>query len=156
MNRFENFEHSLKDFIKHDIEKLRALHDAFVHKLNETKASKEYIESVEFRQGVTIVRLKGRATYDTMKYIEEQFIARMKGREVKNILFDYKNVSDADTSSIAELVELWEQMKELHSGNVIGLVNIPPRLQGLLEITNIQGLFKVFHGEEAAIEFLSK
>jgi len=156
MTKFDDFENSIKSRIRHDLEKLKEIHDAFVRKLHQGDGSNEYLEKIEFRQGVTVVRLAGKATYETMKYIEKQFIAQMKGKTVKNILFDYKNVSDIDTSGIAELVELWEQMKELHAGNVIGLVNIPPKLEGLLELTSTQGLFKLFDSEEAAIEHLSK
>lgn len=156
MTKFDDFENSIKNRIRHDIEKLQAMHDAFVKKLRQGDASSEYIEKIEFKEGVTIVRLAGKATYETMKYIEKQFIAQMKGKTVKNILFDYRKVSDIDTSGIAELVELWEQMKEMHEGNVIGLVNIPPKLEGLLELTSTQGLFKLFDSEETAIEHLSK
>ncbi len=155
MKNFHDFEKSVRKRIQGDFDRLKSLHDNLEKLIWDATHSEQYIAGVDFMAGVTVVRLKGKATYDTMKYIEGQFIERTRGKEIHNIIFDFEQVSDADTSSVAELIELWEQMAKRPAGKTIGLVNIPPKLKGLLEITNTKGLFSLFDTKEDAITRLA-
>jgi anti-anti-sigma factor len=113
------------------------------------------IKKVEFRSGVAVVRLSGNITFDTLraKAGEEEFRIKSKGRPVKNILLDLKDVPHADTAAIAVLVNRLAYLNRRYGGG-IGLINLSPRMRNLLEISKTKELFKEYPSEEQAIEDL--
>jgi len=114
----------------------------------------DYIKDLEFYKSVTIVRLVGGVTYSNLKPIQDEFALKTKGKKIKNILFDIKDVSEADTSGIAALVDLLRYMTSHQTGDKIGLINVPLKIKNLLTISKTQPLFKEYPSEKEAIENL--
>lgn len=117
-------------------------------------STSNHIESVEYSKCVTIVRLRGNITFDTLKTTQDEFVFKTKGKDVKNILFDLKKVSGTDTSGIAALIDLFKYMKAHQTGGRIGLINVSPKAKDLFIISKTQSLFSKYPSEEEAIENL--
>jgi Anti-anti-sigma regulatory factor (antagonist of anti-sigma factor) len=114
----------------------------------------DHIKSLEFYKGVTIVRVTGSATIDSLAEAQAEYKAKLKNRPVKNILFDLREVGDVDTSSLAALIDLFKYMISHHVGNKIGLINISKKMQDLLAISKTEPLFHEYPSEEEAIKGL--
>jgi anti-anti-sigma factor len=113
-----------------------------------------HIKSIEQKEGVTLVRIEGSVTIQNLKAIQSEFASKTARLDVKNILFDLKDVSDADTSGVAGLVDLLRYMKIHQPGGKIGLVNVPQKAKDLLTISRTEPLFTEFASENEAIKSL--
>ena len=87
----------------------------------------EHIKEINFYKDVTVVRLIGGVTYHNLKSIQDEFALKTKGKIIKNILFDIKEVPETDTSGVAVLIDLLKYMKAHQAGDKIGLVNVSGR-----------------------------
>ena len=114
----------------------------------------KYVKDIEFYKGVTIVRLKGDITALTVDGVQAEFAGKTKGKYVKNVLFDLTEVIDSDTAGVAALVDLLRYMKNSNTGGKIALINVPLKVQGLMQISKTQPLFMMFQLEEDAINSL--
>lgn len=116
--------------------------------------SSNHIGSLDFSTGVTIVRLRGNITFDTLKATQDEFASKTKSKNIKNILFDLKDVSATDTSGIAALIDLFKYMKARQAGDRIGLINVSAKVKDLFIISKTQSLFNEYPSEEDALENL--
>lgn len=116
--------------------------------------AQEHIRSIEYHSDIAIIRLQGKITFETLKATQEEFALKTKGKSIKNILFDLKNVPGSDTSGIAALIDLFKYMKTHQAGDKIGLINVPLIIKNLLAISKTQPLFNEYSSEEKAIENL--
>lgn len=113
-----------------------------------------HIKSLEFYKGVTIVRITGSVTLDNLAEAHAEYKAKLKDKPVKNILFDLKEVSDVDTSSLAALIDLFKYMKTHQTGEKIGLINISKKMKDILTISKTEKLFHIYPTEEKAVKGL--
>lgn len=113
-----------------------------------------YINSLEFYKGVTIVRMQGEVVGQTLPDVKQEFSAKTKDKDIKNILFDLDKVSDTDTAGVAGLIELFRYMKKHQTGDKIGLINVPKKVNDLFDISGTGTLFMGFETEEEAIKAL--
>lgn len=114
----------------------------------------EHVKSIEFNKGVAIIRLGGDITFETLNAAQDEFAVKTKGKKIKNILFDVKDVSETDTSGIAALIELLKYMKSHQTGDRVGLINVPSKIRNLLTISKTQPLFTEYPSENEAIKAL--
>ncbi len=115
----------------------------------------EHVESIELYKEITIIRVKGRVTFDTLKATQNEFAQKTKGKKIKNILLDLKGITESDTTAIAALIDLLKYMKSHLTGDKIGLVNVPQHINSLLEISKTLPLFHEYVSEEEALKDLS-
>lgn len=113
-----------------------------------------HIESVDNNKGVIIIRLKGSITAETLQDVRNEFSLKTRDKEIKNILFDLKDVSETDTSGIAALIDLFRVMKTSQRGDRIGLINVPKKIKNLFVISKAKEFFKEYSSEEKAIKVL--
>jgi hypothetical protein len=53
----------------------------------------QYIKDIELCKGVTIIRLYGAVNFGNLKEVQDEYRSKMKGKVVKNVLFDVKDIS---------------------------------------------------------------
>jgi anti-sigma B factor antagonist len=75
-----------------------------------------------------------------------------QGKDAK-ILVDLKGVKKIDSSGIGELIAAHNTVTE--AGGSIKLINLPSKLHGVLEITQIVSVFDVFDNETEALASFS-
>jgi len=118
------------------------------------RAKKGHIGKMEFKDGVAVVRLRGNITFDTISDIHKEHDIGFKGKKIKNIMVDFKNVSEIDTAVIVALVDRLKEMRLEWAAGRIGLINLSPKMRFLLEISKTKELFKEYESEIEAIEAL--
>jgi anti-anti-sigma factor len=114
----------------------------------------DHIENIEFYKGVTIVRFSGTVTFDNLKEVQDEYRSKMKGRIVKNILFDVKDITNADSAGVAALIDLFRYMKTHQTGDKIGFINASDKLRDLIKISKTEPLFYYYQTEDDAIKTL--
>ncbi len=113
-----------------------------------------YIKTIDSYKGVTVIRLKGGITSETLEDARSEFRRRTKDLKIKNILFDLKDVTETDTSGIAVLIDLFRVMKTRQMGNKIALINVPKKIKDLFIISKAKEFFKTYPTEKGAIKAL--
>lgn len=100
-------------------------------------------------EGVTILRLKGKLTIGTgdVKLRHEVRDALEDGE--KKILLDLQGVKTMDSSGLGELISC--KASANRSGAVIKLVHVEDKVQEVLDMTRLIGVFENFNDEIDAI-----
>jgi len=133
---------------------LRKIKNIVKEQLTPNPPAEIYIKSVDYYKGVTVVRLTGSITSETLHDVRSEFSLKTKDKEVKNILFNLKEVTETDTSGIAALIDLFRVMKASQKGDKIGLINVPKKIKNLFVISKAKEFFKEYPSEERAIKAL--
>ena len=106
-----------------------------------------------------VIRLGGAINASTMpeaRQLVDDIISSHKIYQRQNlrILVDYKNVTDIDTSTVANILErLTENEKHQHT---IAFVNFPEKLKIILDIHSLQDRITIYDSEKEALKELKK
>jgi anti-anti-sigma factor len=114
----------------------------------------QYIKDIELCKGVTIIRLYGAVNFGNLKEVQDEYRSKMKGKVVKNVLFDVKDISSADSAGVAALIDLFRYMKTHQTGDRIGFINASDKLRDLMKISKTETLFYYYQSEDEAIKAL--
>ncbi|MBU4488263.1 MAG: STAS domain-containing protein [Candidatus Omnitrophica bacterium] len=133
---------------------LRKIKSIVKKRLAPNPPAETHIKSIGSYKSVTIIRLMGSITSQTIHNARSEFSAKTKNKKIKNILFDLKEVTETDTSGIAVLIDLFRVMKTRQMGDKIGLINVPKKIKNLFLISKAKGFFKGYPSEEKAIKAL--
>ena len=101
------------------------------------------------REGVTIMDLKGKITIgvgdvELRNAVQEQL---REGRT--KILINLAEVTTIDSSGVGELVSTYTTVT--NRGGKLKLVNLPPKVNDILQITHLITVFEVFENENDAV-----
>jgi anti-sigma B factor antagonist len=98
--------------------------------------------------GIPVLRLRGRLTLGEGSRALRACITDIAAEGHKNLLLDLGGVSYMDSSGLGALVSGYNTLKG--SGGVVGLFNVPKRIESLLEMSRLTTLFPVFASEKEA------
>ena len=104
---------------------------------------------VRQREGVTILDLKGRITIGVGDVALREAVHQALGAGAKHILINLKDVSTIDSSGVGELVSTYTTAT--NRGGKLKLLNLPPKVADILQITQLITVFEVFDDENEAI-----
>ena len=107
------------------------------------KFSKRQIE------GVTILEPRGKITIGAGDVALRGALEEIVQDSASKILLDLKGVKKMDSSGLGELIAAHNSVTEV--GGAIKLMNLPPKLHGILGITQIVSVFDVFDNESEAL-----
>ena len=99
--------------------------------------------------GITIVEPKGKITIGSGDVALRNALEEVSRDSDSKILLDLKGVKKIDSSGIGELIAVHNSVTE--AGGSIKLINLPSKLHGVLEITQIVSVFDVFDDENEAL-----
>ena len=105
--------------------------------------------SARHREGVTILEPKGKVTIGVGDVALREAVAEAVDAGSVKILVDLGGVSTMDSSGIGELVSAYTTVSNREG--VLKLVNIPPKVTDILQITQLITVFEVFDDEAEAI-----
>ena len=105
------------------------------------------------REGVTILDVSGKITIGIGDVALRDAVHEALGAGAKNILVNLAQVTTIDSSGIGELVSSYTTVK--NRGGVLALLNLPPKVSDLLQITQLITVFDIYDDEAEAIEALS-
>ena len=115
-----------------------------------------HIKEVTHSGNTTIVKLAESITFGNLRDVQSEFSNVTKNKNIKNILFDLKDVSQTDSSGIAGLVDLLRYMKNHQNRGKVGLINLSENMKALLTISKTNSIFKVYPSMDEAIRDLEQ
>jgi anti-sigma B factor antagonist len=98
--------------------------------------------------GIPVLRLRGRLTLGEGSRALRGLITDLAAEGHKNLLLDLAEVSYMDSSGLGALVSGYNTLKG--GGGVVGLFNVPKRIESLLEMSRLTTLFPMFATEQDA------
>lgn len=105
------------------------------------------------REGVTIIAPQGKITIGAGDIALREAVAEALDAASGNILADLSGVSTIDSSGIGELVSAYTTVT--NRGRKLALLHLPPKVQDLLQITQLITVFDIHDDEDEAINNLS-
>jgi len=101
------------------------------------------------REGVTVLEPQGKITIGVGDVALRNAVHEAVGAGSKNILIDLSGVSTMDSSGIGELVATYTTVT--NRGGKLKLLHLPPKIQDIMQVTQLITVFEVFDDEDEAI-----
>jgi anti-sigma B factor antagonist len=99
--------------------------------------------------GITVLDPKGKITIGVGDVALRDAVHEAMDAGSENILSNLGNVTTIDSSGIGELVSAFTTVT--NRGGKLKLANLPPKVQDILQITQLVTVFDVFSDEEEAL-----
>ena len=100
--------------------------------------------------GVTILEPKGKITIGVGDVALREAVHEAVEAGAVKILINLEDVTTIDSSGIGELVAAYTTVT--NRGGNLRLMKLPPKVQDILQITQLVTVFDVFDSEDEAIE----
>lgn len=101
------------------------------------------------RDGVTILEVEGKITIGKGDVALREAVLAALGEGAKKLLIELGRVSTVDSSGVGELVSAFTTVT--NRGGKLKLVNLPPKVTDILQITQLITVFETFDNEDEAI-----
>ena len=105
--------------------------------------------AVRQQEGVTIIEPKGKITIGVGDVALRDAVHEALEAGGRNILLNLADVTTIDSSGIGELVSGYTTVT--NRGGKLKLLGLPPKVQDILQITQLVTVFEVFEDEAEAI-----
>ncbi len=106
--------------------------------------------NVRQREGVTILDLKGKITIGVGDVALRDAIHEALSAGAKKILVNLGDVSTIDSSGVGELVSAYTTAT--NRGGKLKLLDLPPKVADILQITQLITVFDVYEDEDEALK----
>ncbi|HNU83228.1 MAG: STAS domain-containing protein [Acidobacteria bacterium] len=104
---------------------------------------------VRVRGGVQILDVEGKITIGRGDVALREAVQQQLAGGATRLLINLKDVSTIDSSGVGELVSAYTTVT--NRGGKLKLVNLPPKVNDILQITQLITVFETFNDEEEAI-----
>jgi anti-anti-sigma factor len=103
-----------------------------------------FIDDVDEFAHLIMVKLKGDLDYAVVPEVTRFLDRSDSGRQLtkKSVVFDLRKVEKVDTAVVAQLVVVLSKLKERNFK--LGLINVPDRLQSMVQILKLDKVLKIF------------
>ncbi len=105
--------------------------------------------AVRHREGVAILEPAGKITIGVGDIALRDAVLDRLAADENWILLDLNQVSTVDSSGIGEMVSAYTTVS--NRGGQLKLLNLPPKVQDILHVTQLITVFEVFDDEDEAI-----
>ena len=112
------------------------------------------IKEIKRLNQTTIVRFQGVIDSSTIPIISRNIKGEMKIYLDKNILLDFKDATHIDSSTLAYMISLLNQLKK--RDRKLGLINTNSEMDNYLDIEKVRSLVHVFKNEKEALKSLMR
>ena len=100
-------------------------------------------------EGVTILEPKGKITIGKGDIALREAVHQSLDADSKDILINLKDVTTIDSSGIGELVSAYTTVT--NRGGRLKLLHLPPKVQDILQITQLVTVFDIHDDEAEAV-----
>jgi len=111
-----------------------------------------YLDTIEDKGEVFLVRLKGDLDMNVLGVDREKMTAVINTMQLytKNILIDFKKVTNTDSATVAALLGRLLDIKKYEKR--IALFNIPKHFCQLIEVLKVEHNFIIYQNESLALK----
>jgi anti-sigma B factor antagonist len=99
---------------------------------------------------VTVIDVSGKITIGIGDVQVRDAVHVALGGGARNIVLNLKNVTTIDSAGVGELVSAYTTVT--NRGGKLKLVNLPSKVNDILQITQLITVFEVYDDENAALE----
>ena len=99
---------------------------------------------------VTILDVSGKITIGVGDVAIRDAVQVALGGGARDIVLNLKNVSTIDSAGVGELVSAYTTVT--HRGGKLKLVNLPAKVNDILQITQLITVFEVYEDEQSAVD----
>jgi len=104
---------------------------------------------VRQREGVKILDVEGKITIGKGDVALREAVQEQLSGGPARMLINLKNVSTIDSSGVGELVSAFTTVT--NRGGKLKLVHLPPKVNDILQITQLITVFETFENEDEAV-----
>ncbi|MCL4838911.1 MAG: STAS domain-containing protein [Thermoanaerobaculia bacterium] len=104
---------------------------------------------VRQREGVHILDVEGKITIGRGDVALRDAVHQQLAGGATKMLINLQEVSTIDSSGVGELVSAYTTVT--HRGGKLKLVNLPPKVNDILQITQLITVFETFTDEDEAV-----
>jgi anti-anti-sigma regulatory factor len=136
--------------VQQDMNRQSPYHDSSPRHVPTPPQFPSFIRAVEDVRGVRIIRLQGTVGMQIGK--EEGEIEKSRwtaGAFSRSLLLDFESTTEWDSSTIAYLVRAMRRRVSAHAK--VAIINAPPELVAVLEISRLRDLFPIYSSEDEAL-----
>lgn len=101
------------------------------------------------RDGVTILDVEGKITIGKGDIALREAVHKALDEGARKLVIRLADVSTIDSSGVGELVSAFTTVT--NRGGKLKLLNLPPKVNDILQITQLITVFEVFDGEDEAL-----
>jgi anti-anti-sigma factor len=101
------------------------------------------------RGDVTILEVEGKITIGKGDVALRDAVHQALGEGARKIVMNLGSVSTVDSSGVGELVSAFTTVT--NRGGRLKLLNLPPKVNDILQITQLITVFEVFDNEDEAV-----
>jgi anti-sigma B factor antagonist len=105
------------------------------------------------RDDVTILDVKGKITIGSGDVVLRDAVLQAINSGAKKIVVNLAEVTTIDSSGVGELVSCYA--RATNAGAKLKLINLPPKVQDVLTITQLITVFDVYDTEDEAVRSFS-
>ena len=116
----------------------------------DNKHDSPVVTTVRHAGDAAIVALRGEVDLHNSPVVRTALLKLLEDKKPSRLVINLAEVPYVDSSAIAVLVEALQKMRKL--GGKIYLVQLQPRVQGLLEIARLDSIFVVTATEADALK----
>ena len=102
------------------------------------------------KNGVTILEVEGKVTIGKGDVVLREAGLQAIGEGPAKLLINLGEVTTIDSSGVGELVSAYTTVT--NRGGKLKLVNMPPKVSDILQITQLITVFEVFETEDEAVQ----
>ena len=102
------------------------------------------------KNGVTILEVEGKVTIGKGDVVLREAVLQAIGEGPAKLLINLGEVTTIDSSGVGELVSAYTTVT--NRGGKLKLVNMPPKVSDILQITQLITVFEVFETEDEAVK----
>jgi anti-sigma B factor antagonist len=99
---------------------------------------------------VTVLDVSGKITIGVGDVQVRDAVHMALGSGARNLVLNLKNVTTIDSAGVGELVSAYTTVT--NRGGKLKLVNLPSKVNDILQITQLITVFEVYDGEQEALE----
>ena len=99
-----------------------------------------------------IIKLKGKISIGSGDVKIRQLVDQALAEGKKKIVLDLSEVSSVDSSGIGEMVSCYTTVTK--RGGTLGLLHLSPKINDILQVTQLITVFNVYDSEEEALAAL--
>lgn len=109
------------------------------------KSGTNLIPSACEDNGVATARIQGEIDLHNSPELRDALLGPLLKNHPKKVILDLQQVPYMDSSGIAVFVEVLQKIRP--NGGVVRLINLQPRVRGLLEIARLDKIFDMTEGK---------
>ena len=102
------------------------------------------------KNGVTILEVEGKVTIGKGDVVLREAVLQAIGEGPAKLLINLGEVTTIDSSGVGELVSAYTTVTNRRGK--LKLVNMPPKVSDILQITQLITVFEVFETEDEAVQ----